>query len=77
MKRASGSKKWNKKEEAATSRLRQNKQSKLIVKQEVLTSESDDTDSDYAEFLKTYDPEKEYSDSDESPSEVNQESPKT
>jgi hypothetical protein len=34
--------------EALVSRLRQNKQSKLKVKQEVLTSESDDTDSDYA-----------------------------
>jgi hypothetical protein len=26
-------------------------------------SDSDETDSDYAEFLRTYDPEKEYSDS--------------
>ncbi|KAK2382611.1 hypothetical protein QL285_070133 [Trifolium repens] len=63
MKKASGSKKGKKKEEATTSRLRKNKQSKLIVKQEVLTSESDSTDSDYAEFLRTYDPEKESSDS--------------
>jgi hypothetical protein len=77
MKRDSESKKWKKKEEATTSRLRQHKQSKLIVKQEVLTSESDDTDSDYAEFLKTYDPEKEYSDSDESSSEADPESPET
>ncbi|KAK2368563.1 hypothetical protein QL285_081748 [Trifolium repens] len=75
MKRASEFKKRKKKEEATTSRLRQNRQSKLIVKQEVVTSESDDTDSDYAEFLKTYDPEKEYSDSDESPSEADPESP--
>jgi hypothetical protein len=66
MKRASGSKnikKGKKKEEATTSRLRKNKQSKLIVKQEIVTSESDSTDSDYAEFLRTYDPEKESSDS--------------
>ncbi|KAK2368565.1 hypothetical protein QL285_081750 [Trifolium repens] len=66
IKRASESKKRKKKEEATTSRLRQNRQSKLIVKQEVVTSEYDDTDTDYVEFLKTYDPEKEYSDSDES-----------
>jgi hypothetical protein len=47
MKRASGSKnikKGKKKEEATTSRLRKNKQTKLIVKQEVVTSESDPTD---------------------------------
>jgi hypothetical protein len=35
----------------------------MIIKQEVLTSESDDTDSDYADFLRTYDLEKESSDS--------------
>ncbi|KAK2382382.1 hypothetical protein QL285_069922 [Trifolium repens] len=67
MKRASGSrnmkKKEKKREEATTSRLRKNKQSKLIVKQEVVSSESDSTDSDYAEFLRTYDPEKESSNS--------------
>ncbi|KAK2369012.1 hypothetical protein QL285_082168 [Trifolium repens] len=67
MKRASGSrnmkKKEKKKEEATTSRLRKNKQTKLIVKQEVVTSESDSTDSDYAKFLRKYDPEKESSNS--------------
>ncbi|KAK2369391.1 hypothetical protein QL285_082529 [Trifolium repens] len=66
MKRASGSrnmKKEKKREEATTSCLRKNKQTKLIVKQEVVSSESDSTDSDYAEFLRTYDPEKESSDS--------------
>jgi hypothetical protein len=66
MKRAttsSESKKGKKKEEASVSCLRQNNQSKLKVKQEVLTSESDETVSDYAEFLRTYDPKKEYSDS--------------
>jgi hypothetical protein len=49
MKRAttsSESNEWKKKEEASASRLRQNKQSKLKIKQEVLTSESDDTNSD-------------------------------
>ncbi|KAK2382367.1 hypothetical protein QL285_069909 [Trifolium repens] len=67
MKRASGSrnvkKKEKKREEATTSRLRKNKQTKVIVKQEVVSSESDSTDSDYAEFLRTYDPEKESSNS--------------
>ncbi|KAK2381803.1 hypothetical protein QL285_069387 [Trifolium repens] len=66
MKRASRSmnmKKEKKREEATTSRLRKNKQTKLIVKQEVVSSESDSTDSDYAEFLRTYDPEKESSNS--------------
>ncbi|KAK2396436.1 hypothetical protein QL285_058090 [Trifolium repens] len=61
MKKASGSKKEIKKE-ATTSRSRKNKQPKQIIKQEVVMSESDDTDSDYAEFLRTYDPEKESSD---------------
>jgi hypothetical protein len=80
MKRASTSsesKKWKKKEEASVSRLRQNKQPKMKVQQEVLSSESDDTNSDYAEFLRTYDPEKEYSDSSDSSSEAYKESLKT
>jgi hypothetical protein len=63
-------------EEALVSRLRQNKQSKLKVKQEVLSSVSAETDSDNAEFLRTYDPKKEYLDSSESSSEANQESPR-
>ncbi|KAK2389836.1 hypothetical protein QL285_063398 [Trifolium repens] len=67
MKRALGSrnmkKNEKKKEEATTSHLRKNKQAKVIVKQEVVSSESDCTDSDYAEFLRTYDPEKESSNS--------------
>ncbi|KAK2395833.1 hypothetical protein QL285_057529 [Trifolium repens] len=63
MKKASGSKKEIKKE-ATTSRSRKNRQPKQIIKQEVATTaESDETDSDYAEFLRTYDPEKESSDS--------------
>jgi hypothetical protein len=63
--------------EALVSRLRQNKQSKLKVKQEVLTSESNDTDSDYTEFIRTYDPEKECADSSKSSSEAEKESPET
>ncbi|KAK2356525.1 hypothetical protein QL285_093854 [Trifolium repens] len=67
MKRASGSrnmkKNEEKKKEATTSRLRKNKQTKVIVKQEVVSSESDSTDVDYAEFLRTYDPENESSNS--------------
>ncbi|KAK2402883.1 hypothetical protein QL285_052369 [Trifolium repens] len=87
MKRASGSRKMKKKEEkkkeATTSRLRKNKQTKVIVKQEVVSSESDSTDSDYAEFLRTYDPEKESSDSEnyiillDSPSGAGTQSPET
>jgi hypothetical protein len=42
-----------------------------------LNSESGDTDSDYVEFLKTYNPEKEHIDSDESSSEADKESPET
>ncbi|KAK2449536.1 hypothetical protein QL285_008727 [Trifolium repens] len=61
MKKASGSKKEIKKE-ATTSRSRKNKQPKQIIKQEVVESDSDEIDSDYAEFLRTYDPEKESSD---------------
>ncbi|KAK2368518.1 hypothetical protein QL285_081706 [Trifolium repens] len=67
MKRASGSRNMKKneenKKEATTSRLRKNKQTKVIVKQEVVSSESDSTDSDYAEFLRTYNLEKESSNS--------------
>ena len=62
MKKASGSKKEIKKE-ATTSRSRRNKQPKQTTKQVIEISDSDETDSDYAEFLRTYDPEKEYSDS--------------
>ncbi|KAK2369240.1 hypothetical protein QL285_082388 [Trifolium repens] len=56
MKKASGSKKEIKKE-ATSSRSRRNKQPKETTKQVIEIS-----DSDYAEFLKTYDPEEEYSD---------------
>ncbi|KAK2416205.1 hypothetical protein QL285_038622 [Trifolium repens] len=62
MKKASGSKKEIKKE-ATTSRSRKNKPPKQIIKQEVVESDSDEIDSDYAEFLRTYDTEKESSDS--------------
>ncbi|MCI24376.1 hypothetical protein A2U01_0045559, partial [Trifolium medium] len=52
--------------EFATSTSKQNnEQRKLKIKQEMLTSESDETDSDYAVFLKAYDPSKEDSDSSE------------
>ncbi|KAK2383138.1 hypothetical protein QL285_070624 [Trifolium repens] len=61
MKKASGSKKEIKKE-ATSSRLRRNKQPKETTKQVIEISDSDEIDSDYAEFLKTYDPEEEYSD---------------
>ncbi|MCI55538.1 hypothetical protein A2U01_0076789, partial [Trifolium medium] len=55
-----------KRSEVPASASKQNKeQRKLKIKQEVLTSESDKTDSDYAEFLKTYDHSKEDSDSSE------------
>ncbi|KAK2369127.1 hypothetical protein QL285_082278 [Trifolium repens] len=54
MKKASGSKK-----EATSSRSRRNKQPKETTKQVIEIS-----DSDYAEFLRTYDPEEEYSDPD-------------
>ena len=62
MKKASGSKKEIKKE-ATSSRSRRNKQPKETTKQVIEISDSDEIDSDYAEFLRTYDPEKEYSDS--------------
>ncbi|KAK2382362.1 hypothetical protein QL285_069906 [Trifolium repens] len=62
MKKASGSKKEIKKE-ATPSRSRRNRQPKQTTKQVIEISDSDETDSDYAEFLRTYDPEKEYSDS--------------
>ncbi|WJX17606.1 hypothetical protein P8452_07498 [Trifolium repens] len=80
MKRASTtseSKKWKKKEDASVSRLRPHKQAKVKVKQEVLSSDSDETDSNYAEFLRTYDPEKESTNSSDSSSEAVNESPKT
>jgi flagellar basal body rod protein FlgC len=62
MKKASESKKEVKKE-ATSSRPRRNRQPKQTTKQVVVISNSDEIDSDYAEFLRTYDPEKEYSDS--------------
>jgi hypothetical protein len=49
----------------------------MKIKQEILSLESDDTNFDYAEFLKTYDPEKEYTYSYESLLEVDKESPET
>ncbi|KAK2374644.1 hypothetical protein QL285_075590 [Trifolium repens] len=61
MKKASGSKKEIKKE-ATSSRSRRNKQLKETTKQVIEISDSDEIDSDYAEFLRTYDPEEEYSD---------------
>ncbi|KAK2436097.1 hypothetical protein QL285_021110 [Trifolium repens] len=63
MKKASGSKKEIRKE-ATPSRPRINRQAKETTKQVIEISESDEIDSDYAEFLRTYDPEEEYSDSD-------------
>jgi hypothetical protein len=72
--RSSESKKGKKKVEASTSDLRQNTQSKLKVKQGVLTLESDDTDFNYAEFLRTYDLKKEYSDSSNSSLKADKES---
>ncbi|KAK2358105.1 hypothetical protein QL285_095317 [Trifolium repens] len=62
MKKALGSKKEIKKE-ATSSRSRRNKQPKETTKQVIEISDSDEIDSDYAEFLRTYDPEEEYSDS--------------
>jgi hypothetical protein len=62
MKKASGSKKEIKKE-VTSSRSRRNKQPKEPIKQVIEISDSDEIDSDYAEFLRTYDPEKESSDS--------------
>ncbi|KAK2351835.1 hypothetical protein QL285_096851 [Trifolium repens] len=59
MKKASGSKKEIKKE-ATSSRPRRNRQVKETTKQVIDLTESGDTDSDYAEFLTTYDPEKPY-----------------
>ena len=61
MKKASESKKEVKKE-ATSSRPRRNMQPKQTTKQVVVISNSDEIDSDYAEFLRTYDPEKESSD---------------
>ncbi|KAK2386338.1 hypothetical protein QL285_060248 [Trifolium repens] len=60
MKKASGSKKEIKKE-ATSSRSRRNRQAKETTKQVIDLTESGETDSDYAEFLRTYDPEKPYS----------------
>ncbi|MCI52555.1 hypothetical protein A2U01_0073800, partial [Trifolium medium] len=64
-----------KKSEKGTSALDQNKvQKKLKIKQEVVASDSNSTDSNWAEYLKAYDPSKEDSDSEE---EVSQELLKT
>ncbi|MCI30836.1 hypothetical protein A2U01_0052047, partial [Trifolium medium] len=54
-----------KKSPGASTSKHHKEQIKLQTKQEVIeiSSESDDTDSDYAEFLKTYNPEEEYLDS--------------
>ncbi|KAK2444188.1 hypothetical protein QL285_015234 [Trifolium repens] len=60
MKNGSGSSKEIKKE-ATSSRPRRNRQAKETTKQVIDLTESGDTDSDYAEFLRTYDPEKPYS----------------
>ncbi|KAK2375017.1 hypothetical protein QL285_075938 [Trifolium repens] len=60
MKKASGSKKEIKKE-ATSSRSRRNRQAKETTKQVIDLTESGETDSDYAEFLRIYDPEKPYS----------------
>ncbi|KAK2359747.1 hypothetical protein QL285_085092 [Trifolium repens] len=60
MKKASGSKKEIKKE-ATSSRSKKNRQAKETTKQVIDLTESGETDSDYAEFLRTYDPEKPYS----------------
>ncbi|MCI28379.1 hypothetical protein A2U01_0049579 [Trifolium medium] len=55
-----------KKSERGTSAPQQNKvQKKLKIKQEVVSPDSDKTDSDCAEFLETYDPSKEDSDYEE------------
>ena len=59
MKNASGSKKEIKKE-ATSSRPRRNRQAKETTKQVIDLTESGETDTDYAEFLRTYDPEKPY-----------------
>ena len=61
MKKASESKKEVKKV-ATSSRPRRNRQPKQTTKQVVVISDFDEIDSDYAEFLRTYDPEKESSD---------------
>ncbi|KAK2402536.1 hypothetical protein QL285_052046 [Trifolium repens] len=60
MKKASGSRKEMKKE-ATSLRPRRNRQAKETTKQVIDLTESGETDSDYAEFLRTYDPEKPYS----------------
>ncbi|KAK2422354.1 hypothetical protein QL285_032895 [Trifolium repens] len=63
MKKSSGSKKEIKRE-ATSSRPRRNKQVKETIKQVIEISESNEIDSDYAKFLRTYDPEEGYSDPD-------------
>ncbi|KAK2409216.1 hypothetical protein QL285_044661 [Trifolium repens] len=60
MKKASGSNKEIKKE-STSSRPRRNRQAKETTKQVIDLTESGETNSDYAEFLRTYDPEKSYS----------------
>ncbi|MCI29167.1 hypothetical protein A2U01_0050376, partial [Trifolium medium] len=56
--------KAQKKSEVASS-SKKTVQRNLKLKKEVVLSESDETDSDWAEFLNTYDPSKEDSDSSE------------
>ncbi|KAK2351837.1 hypothetical protein QL285_096853 [Trifolium repens] len=50
------------KKEAETSRLKRNRQQRETNKQEIILTESElyEIDSDYKEFLRTYDPEKPY-----------------
>jgi hypothetical protein len=61
-KKASGSQ-YVIKKEAETSRLKRNRQQRETNKQEIILTESelDEIGSDYEEFLRTYDPEKPYS----------------
>ncbi|MCH86331.1 hypothetical protein A2U01_0007186 [Trifolium medium] len=60
----SKSQKEKKKVEASTSRPRRTRKSKEVKVEVVIlssdTSDSDSTDSDYAEFLRTYDPQESY-----------------
>ncbi|MCH80829.1 hypothetical protein A2U01_0001603 [Trifolium medium] len=72
-KRANSQRKERKTEVASSSKKAV--QRKLKLKKEVVTTESDEADSDWAEFLRTYDPSKE--DSDSSEEEMTKESLKT
>ncbi|MCI46978.1 hypothetical protein A2U01_0068219, partial [Trifolium medium] len=55
-KRSNPQRKERKSEVASSSK--KNEKRKLKIKQEVVTLESDETDSDWAEYLRTYDPSK-------------------